>query len=216
MLFFEVSHASKVRCMIHKQDPHRSGAPDEPHDAPWPVQHALLTCVHRPTRDRLGPPRRQTTCLQMRRRSKYASRPPRRCSHGGVGPPNDRGCSVRTPGTKAPLVKVRQRQTLFDVVRPLSPMRESRWIPWMAAQCSACPVDQSSSSASASQASRRAAQSRHPAIFLPSMVRKELSTRKTRDNNMLPPAGFLWGRPRGVIPRSNSALTQMCTCIQCT
>ena len=100
MLFFEVSHASKVRCMIHKQDPHRSGAPDEPHDAPWPVQHAPLTCVHRPTRDRLGPPRRQTTCLQMRRRSKHASRPPRRCNHGGVGPPNDRGCSVRTPGRR--------------------------------------------------------------------------------------------------------------------
>ena len=100
MLFFEVSHASKVRCMIHKQDPHRLGAPDEPHDAPWPVQHALLTCVHRPTRDRLHPPRRRDTCLQMRRRSKHASRPPRRCNHGGVGPPNDHGCSVRTPGRR--------------------------------------------------------------------------------------------------------------------
>ena len=55
---------------------------------------------NRPTGDRLRPPRRRTTCLQMRRRSKHASRPPRRCNHGGVGPPNDHGCSVRTPGRR--------------------------------------------------------------------------------------------------------------------
>ena len=215
MLFFDKAHAANTIHTIIKHIPHRSGASDEPHDAPRPIQHANLRHVKqthsRPSRSSQTPHHMPTNA------------PPLKACFEAAAPLQAQRCrSTASPwwlgehARKAPLVKVRQRQSLQEMVRPLSPRRESRWNPWIAAQCSACPVDQSSSSASASQASRRAAQSRHPAIFLPSMVRKELSTRKTRDNNMLPPAGFLWGRPRGVIPRSNSALTQLFTCIQCT
>ena len=55
---------------------------------------------NRPTRDRLGPPRRRTTCLQMRRRSKHASRPPRRCNRSGAGPPHHRRGSVSMRGRR--------------------------------------------------------------------------------------------------------------------
>ena len=59
----------------------------------------LTSCTsNTPTRDRLDPHKRRTTCLQMRRRSKPASRRLRRCTHDEYCSPNHRGSSVHARG----------------------------------------------------------------------------------------------------------------------
>ena len=59
MLFLGISHAASHVHTIIKHIPHRSGASDEPHDAPRPVQHANLRHVKqthsRPSRSSHAP-----------------------------------------------------------------------------------------------------------------------------------------------------------------
>ena len=154
MLFFDSSHAAKVVYTITKHIPHRSGPSDEPYDAQRPVQHALLTCVNQ-THSR--PSRSSQTQHHM-----PTNAPPLKVCFEAASPLQPQRCrSTASPwwvgehARKAPLVKLWQRQSLPENARPLSPRRESRWIPWIAAQCSACPANQSSSSARISQAAQR-------------------------------------------------------------
>ena len=91
MLFFHISHAAKDVHTITKHVLHRSGASDEPHDAPRPVQHANLMHVKhthsRPSRSSQTPDHMPTNappleaCLQatapLHPRRILFSKPPR-------------------------------------------------------------------------------------------------------------------------------------------
>ena len=129
MLFFHISHAAKDVHTITKHVLHRSGASDEPHDAPRPVQHANLMHVKhthsRPSRSSQTPDHMPTNappleaCLQA-----TAPLHPRRILFSK--PPRQLGARPR----KEPVNTKRQRQTLFEMARQLYSNRESRRFPW--------------------------------------------------------------------------------------
>ena len=129
MLFLGISHAASHVHTIIKHIPHRSGASDEPHDAPRPVQHANLMHVKhthsRPSRSSQTPDHMPTNappleaCLQA-----TAPLHPRRILFSK--PPRQLGARPR----KEPVNTKRQRQTLFEMARQLYSNRESRRFPW--------------------------------------------------------------------------------------
>ena len=131
MLFFDKAHAANTIHTIIKHIPHRSGASDEPHDAPRPVhvQHANLMHIKhthlRPSRSSQTPDHMPTNappleaCLQA-----TAPLHPRRILFSK--PPRQLGARPR----KEPVNTKRQRQTLFEMARQLYSKRESRRFPW--------------------------------------------------------------------------------------
>ena len=129
MLFLGISHAASHVHTIIKHIPHRSGASDEPHDAPRPVQHANLMHVKQ-THSR--PSRSSQTQRHMRLNAAAleacleATAPlhPRRILF--TKPPRQLGARPR----KEPVDTKRQRQTLFEMARQLYSNRESRRFPW--------------------------------------------------------------------------------------